>query len=131
LDTGANKSNVHSSRSQVASAAVIGACSAAAEELKAARTLVNILENENASMKARLETEKRSNALLTELNETRRSENEALHATLAAKNETISAKDAVIVSQDKMIETVKKKKSSPWRRLGDILIGAALFAVLK
>ena len=78
-----------------------------------------------------METETRSTALLTELNETRKSETDALRETVAAKNEAIAAKDTVIASQDKLIETLKKKKSSPWKRLGDVLIGAALIAVLK
>ena len=84
-----------------------------------------------AVLKTRLETEKQTTALLTELNETRKSESDALRETVAAKNEAIVAKDAVIASQDTLIEALKKKKSSPWKRLGDVLIGAALYAVLK
>ncbi len=56
--------------------------------------------------------------LLTELDATRKSETDALRETVAAKNEAISAKDAVIVSQDKLIEALKKKKSSPWKTIG-------------
>lgn len=69
--------------------------------------------------------------LLTELNETRKSETEALRTALAAKNEALTAKDAVITSQDKLIEILKRKKSSPWKRIGDVLIGAAIFAILR
>ena len=54
-----------------------------------------------------------------------------MRITVAAKNETIAAKDAVIASQDKLIETLKRKKASIWRRLGDVLIGAAAIAILK
>jgi len=79
----------------------------------------------------RLETERRANALLNELNETRRAETEALRATVAAKNETIAAKDAALATQDKLIETLKTKKRSVWSRIGDIAIGAGLIAVLK
>ena len=93
--------------------------------------LIGSLEDENAALKERLETEKRATALLAELNETRKAESNALRATVAAKNETITAKDAVIASQDKLIATLKTKKTSPWRRLGEVLIGAAVFAVLK
>jgi hypothetical protein len=65
------------------------------------------------------------------LNETRKSENDALRAALAAKNETIAAKDAVIAGQDKLIDALKQKKTSPWKRLSDVLLGAAIFAILK
>jgi chromosome segregation ATPase len=101
---------------------------AAVEELAASRTLIDALEIENTSLKARLATERQMSA---ELNETRKSEADALRATVAAKNETIAAKDAVIAQQDKLVETLKGKKTSPWRRVADILIGAAIFAVLK
>lgn len=101
------------------------------EDLKATRVLVAALESENAALKTRIETEKQTNALLTELNETRKSETEALRGAVAAKNEAIAAKDAVIASQDKLIATLKHKKTSPWKRIGDVLIGAALFAILK
>jgi hypothetical protein len=107
------------------------ACNAAADELRASRSLIDALDTENASLKTRLATERQLTAVLTELNETRRSESDALRTTVAAKNETIAAKDAVIASQDKLIDALKRKKPSPWRRLGDILIGAATIAVLK
>ena len=110
---------------------MIAACSAAVDELKASRVLIDSLESENAALRDRLETEKKATALLAELNETRKAESEALRAAVAAKNETIAAKDAVITAQDKLIATLKTKKSSPWRRLGDVLIGAAVFAVLR
>jgi len=69
--------------------------------------------------------------LLTELNETRKSETDALRTAVAAKSEALTAKDAVIATQDKLIETLKRKKSSPWKRIGDVLIGATIFAILK
>jgi hypothetical protein len=68
---------------------------------------------------------------MKELIDTRRLETDDLRAALDAKNETIAAKDAVIDSQGKLIEKLKKNKVSPWRRIGDILIGAAVFAILK
>ena len=104
---------------------------ATAVDLEKTRVLVRELEGENRLLGERLETERRTSALLTELNETRMSESQALRATIAAKNETIAAKDAVIASQDKLIETLKRKKTSIWRRLGDVLIGAAAIAILK
>lgn len=104
---------------------------ATAVDLEKTRVLVRELEGENRLLGERLETERRTSALLTELNETRMSESQALRTTIAAKNETIAAKDAVIASQDKLIETLKRKKTSIWRRLGDVLIGAAAIAILK
>lgn len=109
----------------------MNACAAALDELKASRALVDALESENAALKARLETEKRAAAILAEINETRRSESEALRSTVAAKNETIVAKDAVIASQERLIETLKTKKTSIWTRLGDIAVGAAIGALLR
>jgi hypothetical protein len=110
---------------------ILGACAAAADELAKTRVLVEALWRENQSVKERLETEKRTTALMQELVETRKQEADALRTALDAKNEAISAKDAVIDSQTKLIEVLKKKKASPWRRLGDVLIGAAVFAILK
>ena len=110
---------------------VIDRCAAAVDELKASRALIDALDAENLSLKSRLETEKRTTAILTELNETRKSESDALRKAIDAKNETIAARDAVITTQDKLIDALKTKKPSPWRRLGDILIGAAAIAVLK
>lgn len=69
--------------------------------------------------------------LLTELNETRKAEAEALRSTVAAKNEALTAKDSVIASQDKLIETLKRKKPSPWKRLGDVLIGVGIAIIFK
>ena len=109
----------------------ISACNAAAVELKALRRLIGLLEQENALLKGRLETEKDSTARLTELNEARRAEGDALRNLVAAKNETLIAKDTVIANQEKLIESLKAKKSSPWKRLGDVLIGVAAGAVLK
>jgi hypothetical protein len=109
----------------------VAACSASADELKASRVLIDALDTENASLKARLATEKQLTSLLTELNATRRSENDALKNALAAKNETIVAKDLTIASQDTLIDALKRKKPSPWRRLGDILLGAGAIAILR
>ena len=104
---------------------------AAAVELEQTRVLVLALESENHALAGRLDTEKRTTVVLTELNKTQKSEADALRSVVTAKNETITAKDAVISAQDKLVEALKKKKTSPWRRLGDILIGAAVFAILK
>jgi len=110
---------------------LINSCAAAAEDLARTRILADALERENALLKERLETEKRTSAVLLELNETRKAEAASLRETVAAKNETIIAKDGVIAAQDKLIETLKKKKTSPLKRLGDVLIGVALAAVLR
>ena len=93
--------------------------------------LAAALETENGALKRQLETTKQSIDLLNELNETRKSETDSLRQTVAAKNEAIAAKDAVIASQDKLIAELKNKKSSPWKRLGDVLIGAAIVAIFK
>ena len=89
------------------------------------------MEKENAALGARLSDEKKLNALLTELHETRRTESEALRRTIEAKNETIAAKDAAIKAQDELIAKLKTKRSSPWKRIGDILIGVGAAVLLK
>ncbi len=109
----------------------LAACSAAADDLAATKKLVAALDGENDALKLRLATEQQTTALLTELNKARTGESDALRAAIAAKNETLTAKDALIAKQDKLIQTLKTKRSSPWRRIGDILIGVAVMAVLK
>jgi hypothetical protein len=111
--------------------ALINSCAAAVEDLARSRILADALERENALLRERLETEKRTSAVLLELNETRKTEAVSLRETVAAKNETIAAKDGVIAAQDKLIETLKKKKTSPLKRLGDVLLGVGLLAVFR
>lgn len=122
---------VRSSEFRVSSKQLIDACAATADELAKTRVLVDSLERENQAVKERLENEKITTTIMRELIDTRRQESEVLRTALNAKNDTLVAKDAVIGLQAKMIETLKKKKASPWRRLGDVLIGAAMFAILK
>jgi hypothetical protein len=110
---------------------LINSCAAAVEDLAKTRILAEALERENGLLKERLETEKRTSAVLLELNETRKSESASLRETVAAKNEALVAKDQVISAQDKLIETLKARKSSPLKRLGDVLIGVAVAAVLR
>ena len=107
------------------------ACAAAVNELKASRVLIDALESENAALKTRLETEKRAAQMLEELNATRKSEADALRKALDAKKETIAAKDDVIVAQEKLIELLKRKKSSPWKRVMDVLVGVGVAVILK
>lgn len=109
----------------------VKACAAAVSELEASRRLIDLLDRENALLKDRLETETRSTAILTELNTSRKAESDALKTALAAKNETLAAKDDVIAAQQKLIDSLKAKKSSPWKRIGDILIGVAAGMVLR
>ncbi|NOT47888.1 MAG: hypothetical protein HOP17_09100 [Acidobacteria bacterium] len=109
----------------------VNACAAAAEELAVSRKLIDALERENRALNERLETAKRTETLLKELNETRRAENEALRSAVSAKNETIAAKDAALAKQDELIAELKRRKSSPWKRIGDILIGVAVSSILK
>lgn len=89
------------------------------------------MEIENRSLKTRLETEKRVSAALNELNETRKSEAGALRATVVAKNETIAAKDNEIAARNELIHALKRKKASPWKRLGDVLLGIGLISILR
>lgn len=110
---------------------VIEACAAAAEELAKSRVLIVALESENAALKTRIETEKATTVILSELSETRKSEANALRSAVTAKNETIAAKDTVITAQDKLIETLKRKKSSPWQRIGDVMIGVAVAMIIR
>lgn len=110
---------------------IVNACAAAAEELTETRRLAEALDKENTLLSERLETARQSSALLKELNETRKGETDALKAVIAAKNETITAKEAVIIKQDNLVRELKIKKTSPWKRLGDVLLGVAIFAVLK
>jgi uncharacterized protein YicC (UPF0701 family) len=110
---------------------ILAACSGAADELIALRTLIDALDKENSALKTRRQTDQQMIDVLSELNETRKAESEALRSAVAAKNETITAKDAVIATQDKLIETLKRKKSSPWKRLGDILTGVGIGIVLR
>ena len=107
------------------------ACAAAVSELDASRRLIDLLERENTLLKDRLETETRTTAILSELNASRKSESDALKTALAAKTETLAAKDEVIASQQKLIDSLKAKRSSPWKRFGDILIGVAAGALLR
>ncbi|CAN5530308.1 hypothetical protein BH18ACI3_BH18ACI3_07120 [soil metagenome] len=110
---------------------IINACAAAVDELAKTRLLIEALERENKLINERLQTEKKAAAILHELYSARSGEAEALRAALAAKNETIAAKDAVIAGQDKLVQALKNKKTSPWKRIGDVLLGEAVLAVLK
>lgn len=109
----------------------IGACVAAADELAATRKLADALDAENRLLRERLETEKRTSDLLTELNKTRAAETDALRTAIAAKNDALAAKETVIEKQSELIVVLKQKRSSPWRRIGDVLIGAAAALILK
>ena len=93
--------------------------------------LIEKLDAESEALRERLATEKRQAELLRELNETRKSEAASLVAALEAKNQTIAAKDAVIASQEKLIETLKRKKTSVWKRLADMLVGVGVGVILK
>lgn len=130
-DTLAGKAKERSSGSVAGDKRIIEACAAAADELAAGRSLIAALDNENAALKVRLATETRTTAVLRELNETRQAEASALRSALDAKNETIAAKDAAIAAQDKLLAALRSKKPSPWRRIGDIMIGAAAVLILK
>jgi uncharacterized protein YicC (UPF0701 family) len=119
------------SNKQSANPKLVEGCNAAVDELKASRELIDALEKENTALATRLATEKQTTDLLTELDETRKTETEALRSALAAKNEALTAKDSAIAAQNILIETLKRKKSSPWKRIGDVLVGFGIAMVLK
>ncbi|MFN2502147.1 MAG: hypothetical protein ABR530_09060 [Pyrinomonadaceae bacterium] len=131
MDTDAGSSPAAVSRRTPAEPNVIPACMAAADELAKSRVLVTALESEITVARQRLDTEKQTTAILTELNSTRRAEADALRQAVTTKDETIAAKDGVIAAQDKLVDALKKKRPSPWRRIGDILVGVAVAAILK
>ena len=112
-------------------AAIRNACADAAEDLKATRKLADALDAENDLLKKRLETANETTAIYAELNETRRAEANALRETIKAKNETIAAQTKLIGSHERLAEKLKKKKPSLIQRIGDVLLGAAIFAVLR
>ena len=119
---------VETTRKGVGKSDVNAACMAAAVELEKTRILTAALETENAGLNERLAVERRATSLLTELAETRSRESAALRSAVDAKNEALAAKDQVIASQ---ADALKAKRPSPWRRVGDILIGVAAAAILK
>jgi chromosome segregation ATPase len=102
-----------------------------AREHELSRRLIDALESENAALKARLATELETTRVLTELNEARKSETDALRHALAANNETIAAKDSAIAAQGRLIGELKQKRVSIWKRIGDIAIGAAVGAIIR
>lgn len=101
------------------------------EEIRLADRLIEALERENAALRHRLDTEKAANEVLIELNQTRKRETDALREALSAKNEALAAKDAAIAAQEKLIAELRTKRTSIWRRLGDVAAGIALGALLK
>ena len=110
---------------------VLAACAAAAEELAASRELIAALEDERKALAERLATEQKATALLTEINSSRKAEADALRSAITARDDAIHSRDAVIASQEKLIAELKKHRSSVWRRIGDVLAGAAIFAIVK
>ena len=112
-------------------ATFVNACAAAADELSGSRLLISALEEENAALRNRLEIETQISSHLAEAKESREAETAALHLALTAKDETIAAKDAVIDNRERVIAELKKKSRSPIKRITDILVGAAIFAIIK
>ncbi len=92
--------------------------------------MVAALEVDNTELNERLTTERQMTATLTELNTARKSENEALRTVVAAKDETIAAKNSAIDSQAKLIENLKRKRSSVLGSLGKVIAGAAAALIL-
>jgi hypothetical protein len=115
----------------VKTADVVEACAAAADDLAKTRAYTAAMEAENGALRERLDTERKLTRTLAEINDTRRSESEALRSAADAYRDAAAAGRAVIESQQKLIETLKHKKTSPLKRIADIMIGAAIFAILK
>jgi hypothetical protein len=129
--TRAETNSAQSSRSSGTDARVFAACSAAADELKASRELTAAQDVEIGGLKEALNSERRTSALLEELDRTRKSEAEALRNAIAAKDEAIRTRDSLIATQDKLITALKNKKQSILRRVGDVLLGATVIAVIR
>lgn len=104
---------------------------AATNEIETSRRLIALLEEENALLKKRLATEKEISTLLNQLAESRRLEAEGLRKATDAKDETIAALKQQAATQEKIIAELKRRKSSPLRRIGDVLIGIAAGMILK
>lgn len=124
-------SATHAANRKTETDAALAACSNAADELAAARELNALLEEQRQLLKNRLEAEKQIAGLALELAESRRLETEALRRTADAKDEAIAALRERIALQEKMIAGLGRRKTSIWRRLGDVMIGIAAGAILK
>jgi CRISPR/Cas system-associated endonuclease Cas3-HD len=110
---------------------IISACSAAAEELAAARNLIEALEAEKLALAERLETEKQISKLLNMIAEGEKKRAIALEETIAMQKELSAANKRLIEKQGEEIIRLQKKKSTLLKRLGDFLIGAAAALILK
>jgi hypothetical protein len=88
------------------------------------------LDDENKALNERLATERQLTTTLSELNATRKSENEALRIAITAKDETIAAKNSAIDAQAKLIENLKRKRTSILGRIGGVIAGAAVALLL-
>lgn len=110
--------------------AVFAACANAARDLAATRKLVAALDDENKALNERLATERQLTTTLAELNATRKSESEALRTAITAKDETIAAKNSAIDAQAKLIENLKRKRTSILGRISGVIAGAAVALLL-
>ncbi|MBL8180250.1 MAG: hypothetical protein JNL64_01425 [Blastocatellia bacterium] len=110
--------------------AVLAACANAARDLAATRKLVAALDDENKALNERLATERQLTTTLAELNATRKSESEALRTAITAKDETIAAKNSAIDAQAKLIENLKRKRTSILGRISGVIAGAAVALLL-
>jgi len=110
---------------------IVGACAAAANELAETRRLVEVLEAENRLLRERLAVSKRLEDGLSALNETRDKEAATLRKAIEAGERAIREKDAAIEKQEEMIAELKRRKNSPWKKVGYILVGIAAASILK
>lgn len=86
---------------------------------------------ENRLLRDRLAVSKRLEDGLSALNETRDKEAETLRRAIAAKDRIILEKNTAIVKQEEIIAELKRRKDSPWKKVGYILVGIAAASILK
>lgn len=86
---------------------------------------------ENRLLRERLAVSKRLEDGLSALNETRDKEAETLRRAIEAKDRIILEKNTAIVKQEEIIAELKRRKDSPWKKVGYILVGIAAASILK
>ena len=107
------------------------ACMATAIELEATRQFVKELDAEREALQRRLITESDADLVEGELIKAQKAEIDSLRLALDAKDRSLKAKDTLIAEQDKLIGSLERKRSTPLKRLRDILIGAAAALIFK
>lgn len=104
---------------------------AAAVDLESTRELAAELDKKSELLTERLRSEENANGLAAEMIRTQASAISSLKDAIKAKDDAAGSKDAVIAAQEKLIESLRRKRSSPWSRIRDILIGAGAVLIFK